>query len=282
MTIECIVLDFDGTFTRVDEEAKPFLASFREGFETRMGSELAGRWDEVTQRVQADPDRYGWEFEERIVAPSHADPYVLANTVGQILLADAGISSAGARSEILDALFKQSYPKAGIAFRDDARVVVEALALSGIPLFVVTNSRTDHVKAKLDALAPEGRERLDVRGEARKFVIGAPDKQSELFDRVPETMHVPGLERPLYLHRGPYFEVLQRIWDETGTEPRRTLVCGDIFELDLAMRAHLGTRVHLVTRPSTPDWERRAVRSMPGGTASAELRGLLDQLELPG
>jgi hypothetical protein len=37
MTIECIVLDFDGTFTRVDDEAVPFVAGFRAGLRERVG-----------------------------------------------------------------------------------------------------------------------------------------------------------------------------------------------------------------------------------------------------
>ena len=97
MSIECIVLDFDGTFTLVDREAVPFLEGFVADLAALVGADLAGRWGETVLRVKADPDRYGWENEGRIVAPSHADPYILATTVGQLLLADAGVASRAER-----------------------------------------------------------------------------------------------------------------------------------------------------------------------------------------
>ena len=88
---------------------------------------------------------------------------------------------------------------------------------------------------------------------------------------------VPGLERPLYLRRGLYFEVLSAIWSATGASPEGTFVCGDIFELDLALPAALGARVHLVGRSSTPEWERSAVERA-GGSYSDVLSGLLERI----
>ncbi|AKF09690.1 HAD family hydrolase [Sandaracinus amylolyticus] len=280
-SIECIVLDFDGTFTRVDEEAAPFVEAFRTGIAEHLSPERAARWDDAAKLVQADPDRYGWEYEGVIVAPSHADPYIRCTTIGQLLLAEEG-HSPGRRTEILQGLYKHAYPLSRTVFRPDAKMVVEALVASGLPLFVVSNSATEHVRAKIDALDPIGKSAIRVRGDARKFVIHEPEKPHSLFTSLPETMELPGLGRPIHLRRGFYFEALRKIWDETGAGPETTMVCGDIFELDLAMPARLGARVHLVARPETPEYERRAVRGMPGGSASQDLGGLLLQLELPG
>jgi hypothetical protein len=99
---------------------------------------------------------------------------------------------------------------------------------------------------------------------------------------VPETAEISGLSRPMHLRRGHYFDALTKIWDETRARPENTLVCGDIFELDLALPARLGARVHLVARPQTPEHERRAARTTPGGSVSQELVGLLERLALPG
>ena len=282
MSVECIVLDFDGTFTLVDREAVPFVEGFVDGLREIVGSELAARWDETRERVKADPDRYGWEHGGTIVAPSHADPYILATTVGQILLTEAGIDSRATRTEHLQALYQQNYPRALTVFRPDAKSVIETLVRASIPLFVVTNSRTDHVAAKLEALAPKGLSQITVRGDARKFVLKEPDVVDDAWRRVPEHRELPGLSRPIHLRRGAYYEQLRRIWDETGTDAAGTLVCGDIFELDLALPSALGTRVHLVARPDTPEYERRAARSRVGGSVSQELSGLLEVLELPG
>jgi len=276
---ECIVLDFDGTFTRVEEEAVPFEEAFRRGLGERF-PEVAARWDRARDEVERSPDRYGREHDGLVVAPSHADPYVRCAAIGQILLDEAGVRR-GERTEILDALHRAAYPLCHTVFRPEAGAVLGALAATSIPTFVVTNSATHQVEAKLQALTA-GRGAIVVRGDARKFVLHEPDRRDPAFDALPEHIAVSGLERPIYLRRGHYFEALRRIWDETGAGPERTLVCGDIFELDLAMPAHLGAQVHLVTRPTTPDYERRAVRAMIGGSTSADLGGLLARLELPG
>lgn len=285
-SMQCIVLDFDGTFTRVDEEAAPFVEAFRRG----LGEHLARsssplppeqRWEAAAKIVEGDPDRHGWEYDGAIVAPAHADPYIRCTTIGQLLLAEDGLT-VGQRTEILQGLYRQCYPLARTVFRPDAKLVVEALLASGVPLYVVSNSATEHVRAKIDALDPIGKHAIQVRGDARKFVIHEPERSHELFDALPAQMELPGLGRPIYLRRGHYFDALRKIWDETGARPETTMVCGDIFELDLAMPARLGARVHLVARPETPEYERRAVRAMPGGSASQDLAGLLLQLELPG
>ena len=56
-SIECIVLDFDGTFTRVDEEAVPFVDAFRpvhnlESLEA-LAAALSGK-----ERAEHDPHRW--------------------------------------------------------------------------------------------------------------------------------------------------------------------------------------------------------------------------------
>ena len=281
---ECIVLDFDGTFTRVDDEAVPFVAGFRDGLRARVGEVADTRWAGLAARVEADPDRYGWEWEGRIVAPSHADPYILTTTIAQLLLDELGMS-ARERTDTLQALYRENYPKSRNVFRNDARRVVESVLAAGVPVFVITNSQTDHVQAKLRELSPDGLDRLDVRGDARKFVVAEPERSShlwrEVWSEVPAETHIPGLSRPVFLKRGHYFDALTKIWDETRTRPEHTLVCGDIFELDLALPAALGARVHLVARPQTPEHELRAARTTPGGSVSQELAGLLARLELP-
>lgn len=287
MSIECIILDFDGTFTEVDAEARPFLEVFRRGLGDLVGPETIARWDATKDRVLASPDAHGWEHDGRIVAPAHADPYVLATTIAQILVAQSGRVAESDRHAAVERLFLASYPHAATVFRPDARMVVEALVRGGLPIFVVTNSKTEHVQAKLAKLAPVGLEHLIVRGDARKFAVSAPESVlespwKERWEGIPETRTVSGLGRPVYTRRGPYFDAIRRICEETGTEPEGLLVCGDIWELDLVVPALLGARVHLVTRSGTPDHEKRAVRGTAGGTSSPNLAGLLAELEITG
>jgi hypothetical protein len=55
------------------------------------------------------------------------------------------------------------------------------------------------------------------------------------------------------------------------------LVCGDIFELDLALPLALGCRGHLLERPNALEIERLALQSFgERGTSSSELAALVE------
>ncbi len=267
---DLIILDFDGTFTDVEEEAIPFLDHYRRGLAELAGASIDDAWARALAIVRQDPDAHGFRFEGRIVAPSHADPYILSSCVSQIVLEEFGL-----RSDIdgLEPLFHESYRHADTVFRPDALEVAEEALAQGVPVHVLSNSRTDNVVAKLEELSSELLARLQVQGDARKFHLVEPDSPDARFDAVPEVLELDGLPREVYLRRGRYFDALRTIWDATDTTPERTLVCGDIFELDLALPAALGATVHLVGREGTPAWERRAAAR--SGSFSTELSGLL-------
>lgn len=271
---DLIVLDFDGTFTDVEREAVPFLAHYRRGLAELVGREIDALWERAVRTVRAEPDAYGFRFGGRIVAPSHADPYILSSCASRLVLGELGVAPEG---EGYEGLFHRAYAHADTVFRPDARAVVDAVLALDVPTFVVSNSRTDNVIAKLHRLGADLVERLDVRGDARKFHLVDPEPLDPRFVQLPERLEVEALSRPIYLRRGRYFETLSTIWSATGTTPERTLVCGDIFELDLALPQALGASVHLVGRDDTPDWERAAVRG-GGGTFSTELSGVLERL----
>jgi phosphoglycolate phosphatase-like HAD superfamily hydrolase len=273
-TFELVILDFDGTFTRVDDEAKPFLAEYRAGLEALLGAPIDEPWEDARARIAADPDRYGWEYEERIVAPSHADPYILATSIAQLLLRERGLRGGEARPAILEELFRAAYAKATTVFREDAREVIEHVLALGVPAYVVTNSRTVDVERKIAALGARESERLRIRGEAQKWVIAEPARPDRRFMGLPAELRIEGLARSILLRRGRYFDALASIWEETGATAERTLVCGDIYELDLALPARIGAAIHMVGRPSTPAYERAAVRAADG-TFSEQLGGLL-------
>jgi len=271
--LELVILDFDGTFTRVDEEAAPFLEAYRAGLAAILGAPIDEAWEAARRTIEADPDRYGWEYEGRIIAPSHADPYILATSIAQIILREHG-EATGAHTE---RLYRESYASAGTVFRPDAREVVETLLARGVPVYVVTNSHTADVRAKIERLGAKGGDTLPIRGDAQKWRLVEPEVADPRFDAVPPELQVEGLARPILLRRGRYFEALRRIWDETDTTPAGTLVCGDIFELDLALPAQLGARIHMVGREATPAYERDAVRAA-GGSFSTELSGVLERI----
>ncbi len=274
-TFDCIILDFDGTFTDVEKEAVPFLAAYRDDLAAEVGEEAIAGWDEAAASIGADPDSYGWEFDGRIVAPCHADPYIMATSTAQKLLNEAGLLlDPETRRSFLEELFRRNYPKAANVFRPDARRVVEELLATELPIYVVTNSLTDAVEAKLDDLAPEGRERLQVYGNAKKYVVTDPERDAGGLEDLPDTLALPGLDRPIFLRRGLYWDALSSVLADAGATPARTLVAGDIFELDLALPAALGFAIHLVARPRTPGYERDAVAAHVRGEVSEDLESV--------
>jgi hypothetical protein len=118
-----------------------------------------------------------------------------------------------------------------------------------------------------------------VRGDAGKFVVAPASGADARFERVRSEIRVSGLTRPILPRRGRYFDALAAIWEETGARPESTLVCGDIFELDLALPAELGADVHLVRRPRTHRYEMDAVAALgKRGGVSDGLAALLGRL----
>ncbi|MGZ3461672.1 MAG: hypothetical protein ACXU86_24540, partial [Archangium sp.] len=101
------------------------------------------------------------------------------------------------------------------------------------------------------------------------------------FQSLPAAGHAPGLKRPLYLRRPSYMRALSNVWAGDMTKAASTLVCGDIWELDLTLPAVLGCAVHLIERAAPYDTcgYERAAASAVGATVSVDLKGLLSRLD---
>jgi FMN phosphatase YigB (HAD superfamily) len=280
MSIQCVVLDFDGTFTNVELEAAGFESSF-----ARLLGDLIGRtpghlWDEAKKQVLEGAPELGWEMAGSTTAPADADPYILASTTAQKLLDRLGIAlDPGLRSEITQSLYRLAYTHTKTAFRPEAREVLSTILARGLPVHVVTNASTSVVERKLHELAPSGFEKVKILGDARKFLVTAASSQDARFDALATSQQAPALTRPVLLRRGAYFDALKKIWATTHTTPEQTIVCGDIYELDLAMPAALGASVHLIERARTHLYEREAIAALGArGGISADLNGLLARL----
>ncbi len=282
MRFDLVILDFDGTFTDVEKEAGPFFEAYKADAQARLAiKDFDNAWNKALEVLAKDPAHYGWTYEGEIVAPGNADPYLRATVVINMLLDDNGLyADPDERADLLRDLYFTNYPKADTVFRDEAKQVVEALIASGIPTVVVTNSDTDAVNDKINKLDPEGRDKLRVCGNAKKFVVRELDAPDPRFDAVPKSMNVEGLRRPVLLRRGDYYEQLRSLWEELDTTPGKTLVVGDIYELDLALPSILGASVHLVLKDMTEAFERKAIEQSDHATLSEGLAPVLDLVGL--
>jgi phosphoglycolate phosphatase-like HAD superfamily hydrolase len=261
---ELIIFDFDGTLTDAEREGAPFRGGYLQDLATLTQWPLA-QVEEVAKNFEAEvaaqPERYGWLFQNQIVAPATVDPYLRMMPVARKILDEAqALMNPSDRERVLDGLlYKYNYQKTVDAFRPGVTACLQALI--DAPMFVVTNSHTDAVQGKIRRLeetralggdqGPSLSPLVDrVYGRAQKYIL---DPEME---EVSESIHLQGLERPILLRRRHYFEVLDRLRAEAGCAWSDVWVFGDIFELDLCLPLTLGARVGLMVNEFTPIWER--------------------------
>jgi phosphoglycolate phosphatase-like HAD superfamily hydrolase len=277
-----IVLDFDGTLTDADAHAPAFYEASGQELAQRLGwddSTLQREWQRARAAVAGFPSTAAWMVDGRGVCPATADPYLIANSVAQLLFSEhrPGLASAALTAGVLE-VHRAAYQRVPPPFRPEARSVLEELCAGGYHIRVVTNSHTQAVATMLDSLSFRGRDQVIVRGDAGKFLVCGSATADTRFESLPEAVEWPEVGRLIHLRRGSYFDLLRATWDETGTDPASTLVVGDVFELDLAMPVALGTHVHLVTRAGTMPHEERLVRKLARGDADARLATILERV----
>src|SRR5688572_5755776 len=276
-----LVLDFDGTMTDAEAAGRPFRDGYLDDLATLVGrrpgdAEIAEIADAVERELADRPGDVPFVWMGRAVAPATVDPYLRMVPIAHRVLDRFGaFPGADDRGRLLGGvLYKYNYAKTlGLpVFRAGAGDVLRALA--GREAFVVTNSDTEAVAgklAKLDQITPgAGWLAPRVRGGARKFEV------DDAWDGVPAELAVPGLARPVLLRRRTYHDQLARCLAAAGGASWAELVvCGDIFELDLALPLALGARIALVAGPRTPGYERELVATHPRGCVITDLAELL-------
>ena len=266
-----VVLDFDGTFTDVEKEGAGFTAAYRSALGELAARDPDAAWARAEEQTK-DPEA-GWVKDGVVVAPANCDPYIRATCIATAVCEEWGyIPTRPLRESILQALYSHCYATATTsAPRPEAAEVLQALANDdSLVVRVVTNSDTATVTKKLEELRIGVT--IQVIGSARKYSV-----TQKSIEGVAEFMMVEGAQRKLLLWRSSYHAILRDLWRQTGTDASSTLVCGDIFELDLALPLSLGTRGHLLLRDNTHAFERAALaRFGARGTSSSTLRGLLD------
>lgn len=278
MSYRCIVLDFDGTFTDVEAEGRRFSEAFPHYLADLLGGLNPGEWDAALEEVRVQSPELGWIMDGHAAAPADADPYVRSSGAARKIFDRRGVlQDEELRSGVISTLYRRAYAHTEDVLRPHAETVLQELLRRGLPVYVVTNSSTQVVSAKIAKLGLGSN--VPVIGDAQKFGVDDRSLGDPRFDGLPAELRADGLARPIFLKRRKYFQTLQTIWQTTGTDPASTLVCGDIWELDLAMPAALGAGVHLMERGNTYSYERNAVASYgPRASVGPDLRALLERI----
>lgn len=282
--IKLLVLDFDGTITDAEEEGQPFRDGYLDDIAVLTGKERT-EIDPLAKQFEAEiaknPQANGWIFSGKIVAPASVDPYLRIMPIARKILDhyDA-FTNEQDRTRLLDGiLFKYNYQKTTIAFKPGAAEVLLSLEQSDVNLYIVTNSHTKPVQKKVQTLHEqlEGNGSLlglvdRVHGRAQKYVL------DQTFDQLPEKLELSNLERPIFLRRRFYFEVLEKLRKKVGATWEEVQVVGDIFELDLALPFKMGAQVALMVNEFTPEYEKEFLKSHQRGQlvhSVSEILGLL-------
>ena len=277
VSMTVVVLDFDGTMTDAEAEGRPFRDGYLADLCALVGrpagdAEIESIADEVERELARAPEAHPFLWMGRAVAPATVDPYLrMVPIANRILDRFDAFPGAADRGRLLGSvLYRYNYAKTlgHPVFRPGAG---EALrGLRGTPTWIVTNSDTATVAEKLGVLDRESPGvawlATRVRGHARKFDV------DDGWASAPESLAVPGLERPVLLRRRHYHAILEAILDEAGAGIADLIVIGDIFELDLAMPLAMGARVGLVASEHTPAYERAFVAGHARGQVIEDLR----------
>ncbi|MCB9592792.1 MAG: HAD family hydrolase [Sandaracinaceae bacterium] len=283
--IEHVVFDFDGTCTDIPAIAENFLRDYHAALNATVFRDdpiSDAAWRDALEAVRRSSPDAGWTLETTPSAPAAADPYILSYEAAQRLR-----RQRGATENVSAETFKQADDANPAPLRPELKTVLGFLQSAGARVTFISNSSTKKVVRRLAALF-EGSipDFIGVQSGASKYkiaepVVGAAELSEPLLSRflkLPAAVDGDGLARPLYLRRAYYASAIDSALAGDGDALERTLFCGDIWEMDLAMPFHLGACVHLIERAPPYDtypFERAAVvRGNERARASDDLDGL--------
>jgi FMN phosphatase YigB (HAD superfamily) len=291
MSLRYVVLDFDGTCTQIELAHAGFLAGYLAILEDANGcapGALQPAWDAAVARVRAASPDAGWTLlGAPSTAPAAADPYILASEASALLQRDGAI-----RLVPPDA-YARAYAANPAPWRPELPAVLAGLIARGLRVGFISNSDRLTIETRLTDLLNADRalrRQIVVHGHAAKFTLrelplgatGPSAAHRARFEALDGSVRAAGTVRPIYLRRGAYFDALCGLWRDLGAADyaiAQTLVCGDIWELDLAMPRALGAHVHLIRRAPPFDTCPYELAQLPPGDTSGDLRGLLDHVD---
>lgn len=270
---KAVVFDFDGTWTRTVAGAdEAFAAAHAAGLARLTDSSaswMTTAYADALKKIVADPTSYGWNISGRIVAPATVDGFVKARVMAQIVLGGMGQDPAD-WNDRLDRLYQENYLVYETELRPELLEVLHTLRAAGTPFNVVTNSDPEKVCKRLAVLGEEAKWINPlVRGFAKKFIVTSGP------ETVPEHIFFPGLERPIFLRKQHYYNVLEEIANENDLSMDRLVLVGDIAELDLVMGVTLGAQGYLMLGDDTMSYERHWAEEHPNVSTITDLRQIL-------
>jgi hypothetical protein len=271
-----IIIDFDGTLTVEEEQARPLAEKSLDTLANEIlgasRQQLGAEYDETQARLLATPSQYWWEVNGLIASYCDEGAFILNTTTLQVMLREnPGYAQAVAEffpkaeyDPVVDCtnyLFHRHTAELPPVFRAGARGLLVTLRdhVQQKPV-VLTNSLGDKVRRFLGMLALEGE--IDVLGDTRQYDMDPawtqhfphPDLGQIQIWPLPQGRHVD-LRRPIY-----YRALL-----DAAKDGSRLAVVADTFSLPGALPLLLGSPFFLLRTPYTPAWCIQVVEGHPLG-----------------
>lgn len=293
-----IIIDFDGTLTAEEEQARPLAERSLETLANEIigapSEELARAYDATQTCLLEAPHRYWWEVNGLIASYCDEGAFILNTTTLQVMLRESDVYREAVTRAFPDVeydpvvdctnvLFHRHTAELPPVFRPAARDVLTALIEhpDREPI-ILTNSLGDKVRRHLDTLALESD--VAVLGDTRQYEM-APDwnrrfahaELGEIQVWPVSERHRIDLRRPIYYRA--LTQALNEDEDEDEGERAQLTVIGDTFSLPGAMPLMMGIPFFLVHTPYTPDWCARVVSAHPLGRVLDDLAELPEALD---
>ena len=289
-----IIIDFDGTLTAEETQARPLAAKSLDTLANEIigapRSQLAADYEATQARLLAEPQRYWWEVNGLIASYCDEGAFILNTTTMQVMLRDnkayaRAVADRFPRAEydpVVDCtnyLFHRHTAELSPAFRPAARnMLAELMADPDRVPIVLTNSLGDKVRRQLSSLSLEGE--VAVLGDTRQYDMD-PQWQHRFehpqLGRV-QVWPVAG-QRQVDLRRPIYYDALCKAAEDGS----RLVIVADTFSLPGALPLLMGIPFCLLRTSYTPVWCVETVASHPLGVVLEELGdlpGALDDLPM--
>jgi hypothetical protein len=276
-----IIIDFDGTLTAEESQARPLAEKSLDTLATEIigaprphevRRQLASDYDSTRARLLAAPHRYWWEVNGLVASYCDEGVFILNTTTLQVMLRDnpayaQAVAAAFPQAEydpVVDCtnyLFHRHTAELPPAFRPAARDVLVALLhhVDRSPV-VLTNSLGDKVRRLLSTLALDGE--VAVLGDTRQYDMDPSWRHRFLHPELGEIQVWPVSEvRQVDLRRPIYYRALLR----AAADGSRLAVVADTFSLPGALPLLMGIPFFLLRTSYTPSWCISVVETHPLG-----------------
>jgi hypothetical protein len=285
-----IIIDFDGTLTAEEKQAKPLaeksLDTLANEIVREPREELAAAYESTQARLLREPHRYWWEVNGLIASYCNEGAFILNTTTLQVMLSEnetylQAVTAAFPNAEydpVVDCtnyLFHRHTAELPPVFRPAARDVLASLAQhpDREPV-VLTNSLGDKVCRHLATLALESA--VAVLGDTRQYDMDPGWTHRFPHPELGDIQVWPVSEKyRVDLRRPVYYRALIQAAEE---DPQLAVVA-DTFSLPGVLPLMMGIPFFLLRTPYTPAWCAQVVDAHPLGHVLDDLADLPTALD---